>query len=114
MPLHRLAGPFLLTLGQGALYAYAAHLFLAALVHFGALVSSVAASISGGFPALPPPPMPRSRSVPLRSSGRLTRVRFLQGVAAPLGGAPFVRRGPGARLRYARANPCWRSCSSPW
>ena len=88
-PLRAVAGPFLLTLGQSALYAYAAHLFLAALVRFVA-VEVVGPGPHGGYPPLPPGANAALQVAALALLWALTRARFLQGVVAPLGNAPVA------------------------
>ncbi len=52
-PLCAAVGPFLLPLGQGALYAYAAHIFIAYLVQTGA-IKIWGSGERGGFPPLHP------------------------------------------------------------
>ncbi|CAA9573973.1 MAG: hypothetical protein AVDCRST_MAG88-2637 [uncultured Thermomicrobiales bacterium] len=101
-PLRRLCGPFLLTLGQGALYAYAAHLVLAALVDFGA-AQYWGRGAHGGFPDLAPGVNMVLQSGALGVLWVLTRHRFLQEVAKPLGRPPFV-----PVHRQFAGRPLWR------
>ncbi len=90
-PLHALAGPFLLVLGQGALYAYAMHIFLVALVHSGALALWDAGA-HGGFPALTGGTNATLQLAVLAVLWVLTRARFLQEAVAPLGRPPVIRQ----------------------
>ncbi len=103
-PLRAAAGPVLLVFGQGALYAYAAHLFL--VVASTAAIEQVAGTgPGGGFPPLHPGVNAAIQIAGLALLWAMTRARFLQSLVAPLGAPPFSRlRLPAA----ARPRPFWR------
>ena len=88
-PVRRGLGWFLLPLGQGALYAYAAHLFvivalqIAILQIWGRGRESGYASPSMAYDTL-------IQLIGVLVVWGLTRTRFLQQIVAPLGAAPFV------------------------
>lgn len=87
-PLRRWLGWFLLPLGQGALYAYAAHLFviialqIAIVQLWGRGRESGYSTLSLGYDTL-------IQLVGVLVVWGLTRARFLQQIVAPLGAAPF-------------------------
>src|SRR5439155_18443950 len=93
-PLRAGFGWFFLPLGQAALYAYAAHLFLAALVHVGVVrASSLAGALT--FPGwLHPGVTALVQLAALLLLWALTRARFLLSVTAPLGAPPLSRYAP--------------------
>ena len=85
-PLQRWLGWLLLPLGQAALYAYAAHLFV--IIAIQLLIVQVwgrgrEVGINPGVDAL-------IQIVGILAVWGLTRVRFLQGVTAPLGAPPLA------------------------
>ncbi len=103
VPIKRALGGFLLPLGQGALYAYAAHLFM--IVGLQVLVLRV---WQGGR-ATDYSTLNRSLDTLLQLAGigivwGLTRARFLLAVTAPLG-APPLRTFVPARLGRALPRP---------
>ena len=108
-PLRKVCGPFLLLLGQGALYAYAAHLFLAVIVHAG-MAWSWGSAEDGGFPRLHPGINAAVQLWALAVLWCLTRLRFLGSIVRPLGAPPLSRDphvGAGKRFRFA-----WRPSDS--
>jgi enterochelin esterase-like enzyme len=88
-PVRAASGPLLLALGQGALYAYAAHLFVAALARF-VVVELVDPGLYSGFPPLHPGANAALQVAAVAVLWALTRARFLQGIVAPLGRPPFA------------------------
>jgi enterochelin esterase-like enzyme len=95
VPLRTTVGPLLLVLGQGALYAYAAHIFLAAIVR-AATITIWGESTTGGFPALGAGANTVLQIGTLALLWALTRARFLEDSFAPLGRPPFLRLSVGA------------------
>ena len=102
-PIRRALGGFLLPLGQGALYAYAAHLFVIIGLQLLAL------QVWQHGRAIAYSTLDRSLDTLLQLVGigivwGLTRARFLLAVAAPLG-APPLRPFVAARLGRALPRP---------
>jgi enterochelin esterase-like enzyme len=89
VPIRRFAGWLLLPLGQRALYAYAAHLFLITLVQL--LVLTVwRHGRESDYSTLHPGLDAAIQIVGVGILWALTRARFLQEIVAPLGRAPFT------------------------
>ena len=88
-PLHKGLGWFLLPLGHGALYAYAAHLFIVIAVQI-AIIQIWGRGRESGYST---PTMAYDTLIQLLGAlavWGLTRTRFLQQIVAPLGAAPFA------------------------
>jgi enterochelin esterase-like enzyme len=101
-PLRATTGGVLLPLGQGALYAYAAHLFLVVAVHL-AVVWVWGSGEAGSYPFLHPGVNALLQLGAVAVLWALTKGRVLQAVVAPLGNPPLSRL-PARLGRW----PLWR------
>jgi enterochelin esterase-like enzyme len=99
-PIRAATGWLLLPLGQGALYAYAAHLVLALGIDIAAR-RTWGTNAAGGFPELGPALNAALQAGAVLALWALTRLRALQTVAAPLGQPP-LRRWPVGRRHWWR------------
>lgn len=87
-PVRRGLGWFLLPLGQGALYAYAAHLFVIIVLQI-VIVRIVGQGRESGYSTLSMGYDTLIQLVGVLAVWWLTRTRLLQQIVAPLGAAPF-------------------------
>ena len=97
VPLRAALGPLLLPLGQRALYAYAAHLFLIIAVQI-AVLNVLGHGRDVGYSTLHPGVDTLIQLAAIGALWALTRARFLQDIVAPLGKPPFT----GARWHWRR------------